>query len=191
MDRLARGLPEAIGDLVDRRGSIYVRRRMTSMADSRCGLDAIRKHHSEICVLLANAERSQLGTPDDQWVLRFLAAHMVAEENIVYPALLRYDETGRMHLAIDEHFRLKRILVLLAHRRVVPQDIPAAMRVLRLELLCHAQQDEHQLFAAGTAALDDHARNTLGHSYTGRFQHLVSFEQIEDILDAARVRTAT
>jgi hypothetical protein len=188
LDRLARGLPDAVGDLVERRGSIYVRRRVASQAGSRCGLDAVRRHHGELCVLLARAELTRVQVLDDQWVLTFLAAHLVAEETVIYPALVRYDATRRMPLAVDEHDRLKRqILRLVITGRKSPQEIPTVMRELRLALLRHAQHDEHQLFEPAAAALGDHTRNTLGDTYAATFQRLAAIEHVDGILAAAMV----
>jgi hypothetical protein len=119
-------------------------------------------------------------------VLTFLAAHLVAEETVIYPGIVRYDATRRMPLAIDEHDRLKRrMLQLVIAGRKSPQDVPATMRDLRLALLRHAQHDEHQLLEPAAAALGDHARNTLGDTYTATFQRLAAIEHIDGILAAA------
>ncbi|KQW52029.1 MULTISPECIES: hemerythrin domain-containing protein [unclassified Roseateles] len=93
-----------------------------------------------------------------------LSVHILAEEHIVYPAVLAARTEGILLESLEEHLSLKRLLAdLLA---LAPQDttfLPKC-KVLEEQARHHHKEEEEHLFPAMRRLLDEPSRRALGAS---------------------------
>jgi iron-sulfur cluster repair protein YtfE (RIC family) len=143
-------------------------------------LDLLTTQHDEIDQLIAQLET---GTGDRSSVFRRLAdelvAHATVEEEIFYPAVMLRQTSALLHVSVEEHLAIKRVLadMLKLDLDAERETFDAKLAVLKEEVSRHAhQQEESQLFPIVRKTMDDDELAALGNEVLASFETLMKQE---------------
>ena len=129
-------------------------------------LDVMRRDHDYLKKLLEKAEESEQGSEREQLLATIraeLAAHEVAEEQLVYPALKQHEEAKDIVMeGYEEHHVADVLLDELMDVQAESDVWKAKMKVLKESLEHHIEEEEGEMFDTAKRVLERGQLEDLG-----------------------------
>ena len=129
-------------------------------------LDVMHRDHENLKKLLGKAEEAEKGGEREQLLATIraeLAAHEVAEEQIVYPALRRHEEAKDIVMeGYEEHHVADVLLDELMDTKAESDVWKAKLKVLKESLEHHIEEEEGEMFKKARKVLERDQLEDLG-----------------------------
>jgi hemerythrin superfamily protein len=139
-------------------------------------IDLLKLQHRRIEKLLAKVE----GTKNErsrqhvfEELADTLAAHVLIEERLFYPAIRATRTEDKLLESLEEHLALKRVLADLLTTPFADATFEAKMKVLEEQAVHHHGEEEDELFPKVGALLGEDALDALGDQMHVAFESLM------------------
>lgn len=143
----------------------------------------LTEQHNQVDQLIAKIEngegnRRQLFTE----LADNLAAHVVVEEKLFYPAIISKDTEGKLKEAVEEHLSIKRILADLIAMNVDDEQFLPKLQVLKEQVVHHAHaEEEKELFPIVKDMFSADERAALGNELLVMFEELLETHPMRSV----------
>jgi iron-sulfur cluster repair protein YtfE (RIC family) len=129
--------------------------------------DQLKMEHQETLDLLGKAQSGGVNAAGlIEKARSALNVHMLGEENLFYPELLKGQEDKQMSFeAYEEHGKAKESLNELVGMGSTDQTLPAKVKVLSEQLQHHIEEEEKQIFPEAQKVLSESAEKEIMSKY--------------------------
>ena len=104
-----------------------------------------------------------------------IAAHTIVEEQLFYPAVMAFETGPVLHLAVEEHLEIKRILADLLETDIGTDEWIAKLSVLKQDVSHHAHdEEEDKLFPIVRQLMSADELAALGNEVLTMFEQLAT-----------------
>jgi hemerythrin-like domain-containing protein len=153
----------------------------------------LKQQHQDVRDLFELFDKARDATDKDricQQLADNLAAHMMIEEQIFYPAAFRaMNDDARREESFAEHQEAKDILaeILDMDMSLGGQEFQQKIKLLQQKIEHHVQEEEDEVFKQARQVMDDDEMDRLGLEMKALFSEVMMGEPTETLMQGASV----
>jgi hemerythrin superfamily protein len=140
-------------------------------------IDLLESQHRQVETLLSELKSAKSTTSKHlvfEELADHLAAHVLIEEHLFYPAIKAKRTQDILLESLEEHLAIKRVLSDLMRTSFDDETFAAKLEVLSEQVLHHHEEEEKELFPKVKKLLDEKELVALGKKMNAAFERLLT-----------------
>lgn len=143
-------------------------------------LEAQHKEVDELIELLMKGEGDRTALVTE--LANNLAAHVIGEEKVFYPAIMAKETKDMLNESVEEHLAIRRLLSDLITMKLDNEGFKAKLHVLKEQVQHHAhKEEEKELFPKVKDLFSSDERAAIGNDYLVMFTELMATNPYKNI----------